>query len=638
MANLKEQEIFEEGIYQWETSDPLMGGENGIDNLPLRQLANRTRWLKKSVEEAARSLGESKLDKAGGTLTGALLAAVGTTAGKGYAFDRDSDTGMFSPRDGVLQIMANNVVVAEFDAAEALNGTSLKNKRGDRLVLQADGNGVLYDAAGKVVWSAFATVSKNELSDGLAKKQDALGYTPLNKAGDNISGALRIKDGTGTNTGIKGTSDHDTGWEWEQDGVLKAIVNGVERLRISATAESGVVKISSAEGNYLLLQNDNKIAYYTAAHKLLWSSDAGLTKADAAATYLPQSGGTLTGALLAAVGTAAGKGYAFERDGDTGMFSPRDGVLQLMANNVVVAEFDAAEALNGTSLKNKRGDRLALQVDGNGVLYDAAGKVVRSAFETVSKNELSAKISELVGAAPESLRNLEALAAALKGNADIVQTLLDGLAKKQDLLGYTPLNKAGDTLTGALKVNGGSGTHAGIKGDVDHDTGFEWRQDGLLSGVVNGQERIRLASVSGDGTTKISSADGHYVLLQDDGKMVYYDSKHNPLFDSSRVPQIDILTGTIADGGTIPLPAGYTQEQCFWMVSTSRDNPDDIPWDIDESGRHGHYGYECTLNGRVVSCKVWFNKKRTTMGNAHPEITVGGVANYIIIGKKYGAI
>ena len=35
---------------------------------------------------------------------------------------------------------------------------------------------------------------------------------------------------------------------------------------------------------------------------------------------------------------------------------------------------------------------------------------------------------------------------------------------------------------------------------------------------------------------------------------------------------------------------------------------------------------------------VWFNKKRTTMGNAPPEITVGGVANYIIIGKKYGAI
>ena len=97
---------------------------------------------------------------------------------------------------------------------------------------------------------------------------------------------------------------------------------------------------------------------------------------------------------------------------------------------------------------------------------------------------------------------------------------------------------------------------------------------------------------------------------------------------------IAVLTGTIADGGTIPLPAGFSEAQCKFMVSTARDNPADIPWDIDESGRHVHYGYECTLNGRVVSCKAWLNKNRTTMGNAHPEITVPGRANYLVIAYK----
>ena len=97
---------------------------------------------------------------------------------------------------------------------------------------------------------------------------------------------------------------------------------------------------------------------------------------------------------------------------------------------------------------------------------------------------------------------------------------------------------------------------------------------------------------------------------------------------------IAVLTGTIADGGTIPLPAGFSEAQCKFMVSTARDNPEDVPWDIDESGRHVHYGYECTLNGRVVSCKVWLNKNRTTMGNAHPEITVPGRANYLVIAYK----
>lgn len=97
---------------------------------------------------------------------------------------------------------------------------------------------------------------------------------------------------------------------------------------------------------------------------------------------------------------------------------------------------------------------------------------------------------------------------------------------------------------------------------------------------------------------------------------------------------IAVLTGTIADGGTIPLPAGFSEAQCKFMVSTSRDNPADIPWDIDESGRHVHYSYECTLNGRVVSCKAWLNKNRTTMGNAHLEITVPGRANYLVIAYK----
>ncbi|MEW5833052.1 MAG: phage tail protein [Campylobacterota bacterium] len=47
MAYLDEAEVWEEGIYQWETTDPLIGGPNGIDNVPTKQLANRTAWLKK---------------------------------------------------------------------------------------------------------------------------------------------------------------------------------------------------------------------------------------------------------------------------------------------------------------------------------------------------------------------------------------------------------------------------------------------------------------------------------------------------------------------------------------------------------------------------------------------------------------
>ena len=50
MANLKEQEKWEGSVYQIEENDPVLGGENGITNKPIKQLANRTLWLKKALE------------------------------------------------------------------------------------------------------------------------------------------------------------------------------------------------------------------------------------------------------------------------------------------------------------------------------------------------------------------------------------------------------------------------------------------------------------------------------------------------------------------------------------------------------------------------------------------------------------
>nr|WP_303832649.1 phage tail protein [Snodgrassella alvi] len=87
MANLKESSFWEEGIYQWETSDPVLGGENGIDNVPTRQLANRTKWLK-----------DNKLDKSA-TAASADLAKKAQVADKlskarnvgGVAFDGTAD-------------------------------------------------------------------------------------------------------------------------------------------------------------------------------------------------------------------------------------------------------------------------------------------------------------------------------------------------------------------------------------------------------------------------------------------------------------------------------------------------------------------------------------------------------------------
>ena len=45
MAFLTETSVYEAGIYQKETTDPVLGGANGIANLAEKQLANRTKWI-----------------------------------------------------------------------------------------------------------------------------------------------------------------------------------------------------------------------------------------------------------------------------------------------------------------------------------------------------------------------------------------------------------------------------------------------------------------------------------------------------------------------------------------------------------------------------------------------------------------
>lgn len=56
MSNLTETAQWEDGIYQIETSDPVLGGPDGISNKQAKLLANRTSFLKQRVEVGAQGM------------------------------------------------------------------------------------------------------------------------------------------------------------------------------------------------------------------------------------------------------------------------------------------------------------------------------------------------------------------------------------------------------------------------------------------------------------------------------------------------------------------------------------------------------------------------------------------------------
>ncbi len=93
---------------------------------------------------------------------------------------------------------------------------------------------------------------------------------------------------------------------------------------------------------------------------------------------------------------------------------------------------------------------------------------------------------------------------------------------------------------------------------------------------------------------------------------------------------ITILQGTIGHGGTLPLPSGFTQDQCKWIVSPYQDHQL-RSWDVYEGGvgaDYVHYRNFCyTDANRVVYCGVYIQE----IGGYHWS----GIANYLVIGVKY---
>lgn len=89
MSDLPELIEWTPGIYQLETSDPVLGGPDGIDNLQGKQLANRTKWLRNLLEEIID--GSTATGKAAKLETPRALAFKGAATGTGN-FDGSANT------------------------------------------------------------------------------------------------------------------------------------------------------------------------------------------------------------------------------------------------------------------------------------------------------------------------------------------------------------------------------------------------------------------------------------------------------------------------------------------------------------------------------------------------------------------
>ncbi|HHU4159669.1 TPA: phage tail protein [Yersinia enterocolitica] len=252
MANLPETPQWEEGVYQIEVSDPVLGGPDGISNRQAKQLASRTSYLKQKVEK-------------GGTDLAAHIAAADPHTQ--YA-PKASPTFTGTPTAPTPAANDNSkkLVTTEFvaRAIAALAGTAPETLDTLKELADALGND-----------PNFATTVLNKLAEKLAKDQNGadipdpalfvknLGLPEVSANGKNFvsdGGHRRITAGDGTHqavlsdTGYFGVKDKDGSvWEFNPSGVLIAGSVPVSRL-------TGTNEITVPVGTVIMVAHNKQVA------------------------------------------------------------------------------------------------------------------------------------------------------------------------------------------------------------------------------------------------------------------------------------------------------------------------------------------------------------------------------------------
>lgn len=204
MANLPETPQWEEGVYQIEVSDPVLGGPDGISNRQAKQLASRTSYLKQKVEK-------------GGTDLAAHIAAADPHTQ--YA-PKASPTFTGTPTAPTPAANDNSkkLVTTEFvaRAIAALAGTAPETLDTLKELADALGND-----------PNFATTVLNKLAEKLAKDQNGADIPDPALFVKNLGLGTAAKKDVGTGSGqipdmSKWTSlKADYGWRLTPDGFLE---------------------------------------------------------------------------------------------------------------------------------------------------------------------------------------------------------------------------------------------------------------------------------------------------------------------------------------------------------------------------------------------------------------------------------
>ena len=190
------------------------------------------------------------------------------------------------------------------------------------------------------------------------------------------------------------------------------------------------------------------------------------------------------------------------------------------------------------------------------------------------------------------------------------------------------VKKTGDTMTGDLDFS----TTASIKIKRKAGGGHHIIADG---GVDNNATNLDLGSTQYTRSANLCCYNRPGWYGRDKS------TEFRPLMTLS---DISVTYGNVRDGETLPIPEGFNENECTWLLSMDQSNVNRIYYDIAEGGARNMLNYECWRNGRTVHVGVRlkgldgvstsYEGSYTRLEGNSREYWVSGSANYICIAVK----
>lgn len=214
------------------------------------------------------------------------------------------------------------------------------------------------------------------------------------------------------------------------------------------------------------------------------------------------------------------------------------------------------------------------------------------------------------------------------------------------LLGYIPNSKKSNKTDSPSTDN--VATSAAVKAVNDNANNKLPLTGGTLSGILGINNKNAIYLGTRDGALKfgvgLRNAESDDVLLirYTNGKMQEpgntslqlledkIDSNKKICVNGEPLSRVSIIKGSINNGAILPLPAGFTENECHWIVSMR----DDVEMERLNSPNSWYTKSECYVDSsRRVIARV-FSREGKHIDPVTKKKYDNSVANYIVIGAK----